>query len=167
MNLQDSQLNENVATINAGVMKSGTPESYGINATTLLGDVILSGANQLTKDDLSLTDVDINFPSGCLFQLNSVIGFSDLPVSTSDSPIVSGNVRKKLAGFGSNRRFLPELNELLLSREPQEIRIIYRNDEYPDGLTWNKAMGPIGFNVAFRVAVELGDGQGTHYTDWV
>ena len=130
VNLNNSILNESVISIVSTVrINLGVAQSYTINPSTLYGDFIYTLDESVPN--FILETLSITFASGCTYVLQDPIPITDIPLinSFAADPIVSGTFNKIKSGFGSNTRYLPDLSDIVLSEEPEEIRILVKNDD--------------------------------------
>lgn len=168
INLNKSQFTGTITTLTATVkINQQAAESYNIDPVSLYGDFVYTLDDNVTPNFV-LQTLEITFANGCTYSLPDPIPNVELLLInvTQDDTVLSGGLELVKSGFGSGTKYLPKLKEIILPEEPEEVRIIFKNDEFPDGLTWNKAMGPIGKNVSFRLAIQRGNNQGIYYSDW-
>ncbi len=168
INLNNSVFPADIASLQATVrINSGAPVPYNIDPVTLYGEAIYE-FDETIFNNFILQTLEITFINGCSYSLPEPLPEVEIPLIFSrDEPIVDGGLEIRRASFRDGGAFIPVLDNLVLTKQPEEVRIIYRNDESPLGETYNKASGPIGNNPEFRLAIHYNNPEQLIYTEWV
>ena len=138
----------------------GSASSYNIDINTLLGDFLRPVENTMTLETMTVT-----FTNGCTFVLSAAITGDVSNLLKSNAPqIINDDLR--FISQGRNR-FVPDLTEVLVSQEPAQTLVLYRNSETDGyGQPWTaRGVGPVGGGVEFKVVFTF-DNSDVKFIDW-
>jgi hypothetical protein len=167
VNLVNSLFFQTVTEIRAKISRPvHGEETYTIDINTLLGDWVEVDIHAFPN--ITLTELEVDFANGCQYVLEQGIDNSELPTFFITNQVLQGDIGCEKKGIDPDGgKYVPKLDDIILGKQPEEIRYIVKNDDWPDGITWNEAMGPVGKNPHFRAAFQFVEPDEILYTDWI
>ena len=167
INLNNSIFNGTISTITCQVKIDGmAPQAYVIDTVTLVGPYLVVD-DQITPN-FEISTLDITFTDGCSYSLQNTISKTVKNLEKNAGKIVSGELSYTDVDPIAGGRYIPDIGQIFLSKQPESVIIQYKNDNTTEyGETWDRiGTGPVGDNACFK-AIFLFDNGDMDSTDWV